>query len=388
MLVTKAGSNSTEILQALRVYDVDKTIFELEKDATPFYTFSQAISGGARVVENPKFNWFEYENPSYYTQVNNGAGYNSAATTIVVDTSTYIQAYDVMRNIRTGEIFMVTVSSAAGTLTVTRDYTGGTGEGTAMLDNDVLVRIDNVYPEGAESRENVYPQPTEMYNYTEIIRTPFKLSRTLMNSAVYAGQNPKSEEQARKMFEHKLKMEHAMLFNKRKEDTTTFSTPARSMSGLFEKITTNVTTDTNGTLTEDEFITWAQSIFKYDSSPKLLMCGSIILEGINRWARTALQISPEAKKYGLNLRSYITPYGEFMISYSSRIFQMSPELKGTAVAITPKNIQRVTLKNSDTKLRQLTVDIDGEKWEYLTEASIQIKGEKTHGILQGVTAVV
>jgi hypothetical protein len=62
-------------------------VLELEPEAAPLTVFTKKLSKKRTV--NPAFNWLEDELAPRFDQVNNGAGYASGATSIVVDNGAY-----------------------------------------------------------------------------------------------------------------------------------------------------------------------------------------------------------------------------------------------------------------------------------------------------------
>jgi hypothetical protein len=127
-------------------------------------------------TDDPEFNWWEKGLPTQRTLINNGAGYASGATSIVVDDGSIFKKGHVVMVERTGEIMFVTADPSTNTLTVSR----GKGEtaAAAIVDDDPLLIIGTVYEEGADSPNIVTYSPTKVFNYCQIFRTSLGQTRT------------------------------------------------------------------------------------------------------------------------------------------------------------------------------------------------------------------
>src|SRR5207244_147797 len=107
--------STKNIPSARRVLDVwDRFIYQ-DPDSAPF-TLITAGNPDSRSAINPEFAWFEKTLFPVFDQINNGAGYSSSATSLVVDDGAYFFAGDVVEVVRTGEKFLV-ISVSSNTLT-------------------------------------------------------------------------------------------------------------------------------------------------------------------------------------------------------------------------------------------------------------------------------
>ena len=137
------GQRTTlNVNQTSRKIDMVERIKLLESHETPLFVLTGELPSAA--TYNPKFQWQEDELAPRFTAVNNGAGYSSSATSIVVDDGDYLDEGWLFKVTRTGEL--IRVQSAAGdTLTVVRGV--GAVAGVAIVDNDEIVVIGPVFAE-------------------------------------------------------------------------------------------------------------------------------------------------------------------------------------------------------------------------------------------------
>ena len=117
--------------------DVESKIALLDPQISPLMTAISTIgreylrdqNGAVKVSGVPlmkksttssRFEWWEDELLGVKTAVNNGAGYSSSATDIVVDDHTIFSAGDIVLNPRTNEILEVNGSPSTTTVTFRR----------------------------------------------------------------------------------------------------------------------------------------------------------------------------------------------------------------------------------------------------------------------------
>jgi hypothetical protein len=373
--------DTNNINQARRVVDMSKNIALLEPDAAPLTVLMKNIASEQCI--SPKFEWLEAELGARWDAVNNAAGYNSAATDIVVDTSQLFMIGDILKVPRTGECMLITnITAGTNTLTVTRGY--GETAAAALVDDDPLVMVGSASAEGAGKRTHKNTNETNMHNFTQIFKTTISLTGTADASKLYGGKDRNWQRKV-KGIEHLVDMERAFLFGERKEDTSG-STPKRTTRGLLKFLTQN-NVDAGGALTEWEFETFCQKVFRYGSKKKLLLASPLLVSVINTFAKNRLQMVPQDKTYGISITRYLSAHGELNIAKHNLL--EGAIYGGYGIAIDPENIKYRFLEGRDTKLRTdiQQNDADAFEDEYLTEAGIQAMHPASHGVLTGVTGV-
>lgn len=379
--VITGGKDTRNITQNRLVVDMSNEIGLLKPDDAALLSFLKIAKGKTLAATNPKFEWMEDGLAPRWDAVNNGAGYADNATTIVVDNGSYFAANDLVKVPRTGEVMLVT-NISTNTLTVTRGY--GVTTAAALVDNDPLVIIGNVNEEFATMRTMKTTGLTPMYNYTQIWRTPFGVSRTAQNTKLY-GPKELSYQQMKKGIEHKKDIERSLIFGERKEDTSG-AHPKRATGGLLSFLTAN-NYDAGGALTQSEFDNnISEVVFKYGSKDKILYASARLLSVINGWALGKLMIDQSAKKYGLSVFKYITPFGNYNII--NGMHTLEGAVYGTyGIVIDPENVRYRPLQGGDTKLRTniQANDTDGRIDEYLTEGGLEVRNAETHAVITGIT---
>lgn len=363
--------------------------------------FAEAVGGAKdakgkasakREVKNAQFTMFQDEAAERSTQINNGAGYSSSATSIVVDDGTLFVANDILFVPRTSEVMVVSARST-NTLTVTRGW-GSTA--AALLDNDYVVRISAAYPVNALSGTAKSTVPTEIFNYTQIFRTPVQIGRTDKLSALNFTPGSDEERLLKEAgYDHLLSQEMAFWYGRRNEAAAVDSsgTRQRSTGGLFQWVTTNVTdiSGAGGILTETLMDAFAEQAFDRGSAEKILFCAPRVLAKINALAKDKIRISSmNENRYGLDIAEYQTSFGKFMLVPTRHFSRtgLSSVYASYAVAVDPEQIKYAYLGESENQLHMNIQenDRDGFKHEWLAECGLQVTNENSHAILKGVLA--
>lgn len=372
------GSRDTyNINQDRRVVDMADTIALLQPSAAPLTCLLMRLQKKEAI--NPKFQWLEDDLQNRWDSVNGTTGTGGS---IIVTTISYFTVGDIVKVPRTGECMIVlTVTTGTSTITVTRGY--GSTSAAALLATDPLVIIGNANEEGATAPTIKTTKTVTAYNYTQIFRSPFGVTRTEENSELYGGPDL-AYERKKKGIEHAVDIERAFLFGEPKEDNAG-THPLRTTAGVLNFISTNVTASV-GTLTEAKLQTFMESLFQYGSDTKFLFCSPLLLSAINSFAQSKLQMIPKDGTYGINIMRYISAHGEINL-IKHRLLE-GTIYGGMGIAIDLKNLWYRPLRGSDTKLKTniQANDEDGEKDEYITECGLQLMLEKTHAVIKGITA--
>ncbi|MBW2411259.1 MAG: DUF5309 family protein [Deltaproteobacteria bacterium] len=340
-------------------------------------------------TDDPEFNWFEKSSPVRYTAANYSTGYDSAATSIVVDDGSFFRAGDLVRNESTNEVMRVTTDYSAGnTIVVARGW-GSTA--TAITDGDELFIVGTAIAEGSTGRSALYKDPTKVYNYTQIFRYPLKLTETARATHLRTGA-PYKDMKKEALDQHTIDMERAFIWGVRKEDTTG-TEPMRSTGGILSFISTNSTTLSDGNLTYVALSNYLKGLFAKGSGEKLCFCGNQFLNVINQMgeARGDMNLSQGDSVYGLKLTTWITPFGTVYIKNHPLFNEVTSHSK-MGLFIEPRNIIYRYLSgngvNRDTKFltdREAN-DEDSTEDEFLTECGLEVQHEATHGVLKNVNA--
>lgn len=382
MAAITGARSTTGILSDQLAIDLGDRISLLEPDAQPLAVFSRRA--GKKKAVSTKFHWLEDQAKPRYDAVNNGAGYNASATSIVVDHGAYFAQWDIILVSRTGERIRVDGVST-NTLTVTRGI-GSTA--AAINDNDELVLIGSAQPEGDTSKPSRSDNPSKITNHTQIFRTPFESTGSLLASAFQVAPADWPHQANKAGIEHAKDIEYAFNFGS-KSATTPGSNEVRTTGGVLSFISTNQT-DAGGDLSEAEFNAFMLQVMRYGSRAKLAMASGVGVSALNKFPAAKQQTRNDETTYGMNVTHYTSPFGSLNLVYH-RLYE-GTKYGGYIVVVDMDEVAYRFLGNDqvsrDTKVlpnRQAN-DQDGRKDEYLSEVGLQLGTERAHGVLTGITS--
>lgn len=134
-----------------------------------------SLLGLGAPATHTKHEWLEDKLQAQTDAINNGLGYGTSDTSIVVDDGTKFAAGMIVAIDGSDEVMKVTAVST-NTLTVTRGFGGSTAE--AIVDNAVVRIIANPKLQGTDPGDDSQQEPSVEYNYTQILDRTAKVSRT------------------------------------------------------------------------------------------------------------------------------------------------------------------------------------------------------------------
>lgn len=380
------GARGTgNISSSLRKIDMSSTVLELEPDSYPLTVLTNKL--GSKPAHNPEFSWQEDKLRVRFDAVNNGVGYNSSATGIVVDTPALFAQYDMIKVTRTGESMrVVSVNSGTSTVTVVRGVGGGAA---AIVDNDELLIGASAQPEGDTSKPARSGNPTKTTNYTQIHRTPYESTETLRHSDTFTQPSDWDRQSRHASIEHAKGIEYALWFGRPSEDLTG-SQPLRTTAGIFYYLTTNITA-VGGTLSETSFWGALRNGLRYGSKQgKTLFCSRLVVDVLQGFPRGKLNVlKADGDTYGLNVRQFESAHGTINV-VTHDLFE-GATYGGYAALIDLKNKKFRYLANDqgsrNTHIRPdiQANDADTKKDELLTEFGLESGQEQADALFTGVT---
>jgi hypothetical protein len=392
MITTQQATGNIDAAQ--RRVDMADKIYLLQPEEAPFAALLRKLS--RKTTINPEFSWLEDEATPWVDAINNGAGYASGATSLVVDNGGYFAAGDLIKVFRTGETFRVT-AVATNTLTVTRGW-GSTA--AALVDNDVLLVMGTAFSEGALAATARHTVKVKKFNYTQIFKTSVKLTKTLEASGLYAVSSERAFQRQKKAREHNWSINRQLWFGARNENLSATDAPIRSSGGITHFVTTNKTSLANdAAVTLAALDAFLESVFFYGSGTRWCFLSPHMATLINALGQAKLQLqhvtlgrAQENVAFGLSVTKYVSPHGICYFVYD-RALKDWITLTGSnaagkvmfALDFDPEEgIAYRPLTGRDTKFGAdiQPPDADYTLDEYLTECGLQVGQEKRHGIFE------
>ena len=267
--------------------------------------------------------------------------------------------------------------------------------------------IGNINPEGGEMPDSIALNPVQVYNYTQIFRTPLALTRTALKTRLRTGeQYQKAKSEA--LEQHSWEMELAYLWGIRTQNIGDNNKPERTTMGVINFIRqfapANVDDYTlNATYAGQTWVAggeiWLKNIleviFRFGAEDKLCLCGSGFLLGIDALAQASGQINiqPAQKIYGMQIREWLTPFGSIHMK-THPLFSFDATTRHMGIILEPKELGYRYIddtmfygeaNNQKTHASGYGARrIDGLNEEYLTEAGLEFGLPQKCGLLNGV----
>ena len=353
------------------VRDMAAGVAELEPNVAPLLALLNKLSKEAAI--NPKIEWEEDESMPRITTLSASAASNATAFGVTAD---YFRVGDVVRFTAGGFAILVT-ATAAGAITGAK--VGGTAQVSGAASAEMYI-VSNANAEGSTLREIKYPQLVTASNYCQNIRTAFGVTGTEQATKHYGG-DERARLQAKFGKEHARSIEQTIFFGARDIQ----STNQRLCGGLKEFIATNVTNDSGG-LTEPEWQSFLKTGFRYGSDRKVAFCSPTAVAALEGYARSNLKVEKNLmdEKYGIQMSTYISGQGVVDI-VMHRDWNDSSVYGGYVFLVDLDAVKLRPLRDTRLLTNRQAPDYDGFKDEYLTEVSLEVKHERKHALLTGIT---
>lgn len=340
-------------------------------------------------VNDPEFSWWEEElNPIRVTMDATGASATSTAFGLTAGGLDLVPG-DVLLvekvESATYDNELVEVSSVTSdtAIVVKRGRAGSTAAATGVSAN--LTKIGNVYEEGSTSPDTSTRNPSKLTNYCQIFKTAYSITNTAKLTYARTG-DPLKNDKKRKMFDHSVAMEFSWLFGRPYEDTS--GTEAkRYTGGLRYHITSNSKVYTT-TPTEDVFLDDTYSVFDYNAGAagdeRIVFAGNGFLNSLNKLARnsssTRINFDGTLKAYGMNLQRWILPQGTLYVR-THPLLNVHAFYKNSAFIIDPSAMVYRYMRDTRMQDNIQANDADSQKGQWLTEAGLEFRHEKTMAYL-------
>ena len=365
-------------------------LFYYPNGETPLVALSS--QGKSDGTDHYKFHWWDKTLPSRRLFVNNAAGYNTSATSIVVDdgaagtAASLTHAGVVLLNKRTFERMIVS-SYAADTLTVARAK--GATAAAAMQDNDVLQVIGTAFEDGATATTGLSFDPTERVNVCQIFqRGVGPVTRRMTKTTLRTG-DKWMDLKHDAWLNHAIDLEWSALFGDYLDEAGSAGAVRRTFSGgLYYWATTNVF-DGGGAVSYFDLMDMLEDMFRYGSSEKLNLCGSTFLNTMNKLAKLEMTMNavPGEQSFGMKIMEIITPFGVLMLK-NHPLLSDDPEWRSWGFVI-DMDYFKVRYIDDITYIPHAVTDNPHRRQdEYYADLGWEFQIEKTHGIFKNFTLAV
>ena len=388
----------------------------------PLTAITSVMSNEA--VDDPEFSWWEKQLPlqggttNIYTADTLTTAYSNQA--VAAGTVVYAKvSATVLGHFRVGHEVRLTagysaVKALVGKVVGTRSNGANSWLAIKMIsadpsnylaDSDYVGVIGNVNPEGSARPNFIGYKPTKKYNFTQIFRNPYRITRTARKTKLRTRDALQSLRQEQLML-HGLDIERALLWGERSESTTGTESgePERTFRGIIKWIQNDAAQnafsfyddvgDYAGKAWADAGIDAIEDrmeqLFQYGSQEKMCLCGTGFLKGINQVARLwgNMNMTTGATSFGLRVTRWETPYGVVYFK-THPLFQRNETDRYSGLFVEPQNLKIRVL--TDTMLVNQNGEpiigddgYDGTLEEYIAELGLELHFPETFGYWTGI----
>ena len=385
---------------------------------------------GSSKVDDPAFHWWTQEQTAVSGDVDNiytdAALANAYTAGGVAGDTIFVQITTVLANrIRQGhQILLRDASDYAvdvnGKITgVTRGTTNSVLAVKLLEDDDNSATHDlsdcdnfkiigNINPEGGEMPDAIALNPVEVYNYTQIFRTPLSITRTAKATRLRTGnQYQKAKSEALEM--HSWEMELAFWWGIMTQNIGDNGKPERTTLGAINFIRQYAPDNCDDYTLNTDYTgidwnaaggggTWLRAyleqIFRYGADEKIAFVGSGCLLGIEALAMAEgqMNISVGQSVYGMKIKEWITPFGSIYMK-THPLFSHDVTTRNMMVILEPKELGYRFIDDTSFYGESASKShssgygqrrIDGLNEEYLTECGLEFGLPQKCAVLNGV----
>jgi hypothetical protein len=259
------------------------------------------------------------------------------------------------------------------------------------VDTDPVYIIGGAYEENSDTPEIRTTVQDPLYNYTQIFRRPFGLSRTQKSVDDYGG-GQLAHLRKVNAIDFRRQVEKAFIFGTRADQAVSGVGQVRSSGGLVEFLTANdITVGTGGDIAAWDIDVALEQLFEYGSSSKLLIAGYRLVSLLNAFARNKLEVRQGAETFGVRTMNWVTPHGELnIVSHKD----LKDEWLGNGFVLDMEDIYiRPLSGNGESGDIHLETAIeapgrDGTVDAFIAELGFEIRQQKHHGIIRTVAGDV
>jgi len=267
--------------------------------------------------------------------------------------------------------------------------------------------IGSAHPEGGKAPDGWEDSLYDREGYTQIFKTAMKLFSGTAMATHYRGYSDEFKRiWKEKLMEHKMDLEHAMLFGVGGSDESATTGPIRKTWGILpytERYGTNMTFDYT-TSTYDSFIDNMESFFAPESGnsgDKLVLASRKVIGFLNKLGTGSfLGNTVGASQYKMDVQNVKGAFGHEVTKvntiFGNLHFVAEPLLRGLyedyAIAVDTKNVAyRPLVGNGQNRDTHITTNIqgndeDGRRDQVMTEAGLEIQLPETHAVMKFITS--
>ncbi|MCC6464884.1 MAG: DUF5309 family protein [Planctomycetes bacterium] len=372
-------------------YDAGSTLPELVDDVSdlvglisPFDTpLLDALGSPRYAAKSTRHEWFEDRLNPNFSQVNNGAGYSSGATSIVVDDGAVFRAGDLLQPQGSDEVAQVT-AVAGNTLTVTRGYGGSTAE--ALTDNQQLTVIGRAALEGEDAPAPAFRSRLRRENYTQIFTEAVSISGSMDAVGLHAVEREFDYQVIQRLRELLRTLEQTVICGfKASANPQGGAAVRRTMGGLLQFISGSeaVIADAAGAALDEPTLNAAlRQCWEKGGRPNAIVCNGFQKRKISTFIQSSRRYEPETTALRNLVDVYESDFGVQRVVLSRWV----PADK--VLLLDLDKIQVLPLQGRSFFVKPLAESGDFKKAQIIGEYTLEVLngGDGGHGLLTNLAS--
>lgn len=342
---------------------------------------------GSEKLTDPEFSWWE-ELLTVTRVTSDATGASATSTTIgltggglALVPGDLLQVEKADSIVYDNEIVEVSSVTSDTSIVVRRGQCGTVAAATGVSAS--FTRMSTRFAEGTGAPGSATRNPTKFYNYAQIFKTAYEITRTADQTTARTG-NARQNDKKRKAHDHAVTMELAYFFGRRHETVGANGKPMRSTGGLRSFLTSNVKVYTT-TPTMNSLIDALSPMFDYTAdagNERIGFCGNGFLNGLNKLvigqSNVRVNYDNPIKVYGMELFRIVMPQGTVFLK-THPLFNVLPAYRNSAFFIHAGGLKdRYLMKTKDQDNIQES-DIDGIKGQWIAESGLEVHQQESMG---------
>lgn len=358
--------------------------------------FALTSKAKKRSVTDPEYAWWDEPNDIVRLQINGAfTSSDSVLTVDSVDSSTAAPGnpWGLASHLKPGDQLLVEpntetlnfnqeVLEVVDVISDTQFSVRRAQQGTAaaaIADNTYLLLLGSAFAEGTAAPKAVSRNPIKYFNYTQIFKDTYEISKTADAITLRTGE-AWSNDKKRKVFDHSRAIEWSMLYGRKSEVTGENGKPKRTMDGLRTQIAGANTTIFGAAVTPNSFLDAVYKVFDFDTpagDQRICFCGNLALNILNKAIGSNANVNINYDKvvsvYGMNFREYVLPQGTIYLR-THPLMNRHPTFAKSMFVLDFASINYVELKGRGTKTQDdvQNKDEDVRRGYIQTECSVEL----------------
>lgn len=387
--VISTGLSTNSYATNEKTVQMYKTMFRSYSNLTPFtYILSKL---GTDTTMGDRVDWTEDNELPTTIRVTETAAAGATQIT-VADHYTYLRNHDMLWNPTTFELIKVGNSTAEDAADSTIEVIKGWASTTAavIVSGQELEIISPAYYESSEETHPRSPVKTNFYNFTQEIKDSIRTSdRNMEQETHFTGKGGIRRDNQKAMTRTwRIKLEKALMFSYRADAASTESGKTsqyiKTMGGLVEKLYNGPNYfPVGGPLTETALDDWLTQIYEGapDTTSLLMLCAPRVYTRINQMVKPLIRLSPNAKRYGMNLKNYDGPVSLDIVRHPL----LKGDMRGWAFVL---DMTKVKLIYQKKPIMQR--DVAMKRFNYVEDqmkalVTLLVAEGQRHGMATGIT---